>query len=78
MRFADEATHNRIHAEASRLAHRHSYAPRCDEDCGRRMRMDSFNGMWICSRDDHGGYQTQDQVARLIYVELLESEGFDV
>jgi hypothetical protein len=39
------------------------------------MYKDNFNGMWVCHESGHGGYQTQDQVARLIYNELMESEG---
>jgi hypothetical protein len=64
---------DRCGEEAARLAHRGSYAPRCN--CGKRMYKDNFNGMWVCHESGHGGYQTQDQVARLIYNELMESEG---
>ena len=46
-------------------------APRCGE-CGTTMRLDSFNGMFFCQERGHGGYQTQDQVVRLHYNEMLE------
>jgi ribosomal protein L37AE/L43A len=72
-KVADRETRNRIHAEAARAAH--TTAPKCSE-CSRRMYKDTFNGMWVCYSQGHGGYQTQEQVAQLLYVEFLEGEGF--
>jgi len=74
-RFADQATRDRLWKEAARLAHRKQAAPTCH--CGRRMRMDDFNGMWHCFEEGHGGYQTRSQVEGLFFNELLMGEGYD-
>lgn len=73
-KFADWDTRMRIDNEARRYAHGNRYVPTCK--CGRRMNKDDFNGMWHCWERDHGGYQTEDQVAHLIYLELLRNEGY--
>ena len=75
MSETEQYTRDRLHGEARRLAHRGSYSPRCD--CGKRMYKDSFNGMWVCYEQGHGGYQTTDQVAHLIYAELAKSQGIE-
>lgn len=70
----------RLEASARLSARIGSRAPKCSV-CGQRMRKDDFNGMWCCrgdygaNRETHGGYQTQDQVARLLYTEDATEKG---
>lgn len=60
--------------EANTVAHGNRYAPKCLA-CERRMRKDDFNGMWVCHDSNHGGYQTESQVAALIEKEIYLERG---
>lgn len=59
---------------AFRQAHGNRVAPQCA--CGLRMRKDDFNGMWFCRERGHGGYQTESQVASLLFKEMLRDGGY--
>lgn len=72
-RYADPQTRKRLHDKAHR-AMSLGAVPYCH--CGRGMHKDSFNGMWHCWEEEHGGYQTQDQVTNILYMALLKGEGY--
>jgi len=61
--------------QANALAHGNRYAPKC-ATCACRLYKDNFNGMWVCRDGEHGGYQTEAQVAALIESEILWGRGF--
>jgi hypothetical protein len=75
-KVASRADRERIRSEAGRLARTRRTAPTCD--CGLVMLNDSFNGMWYCREQGHGGYQTQEQVTELIYAEMMRNEGYEL
>lgn len=79
--FADRDTRERIYNQARAMAHGNRIAPKCGV-CGQRMHKDTFNGMWCCYADyrgdNHGGYQTEDQVTHLLYAEEMASQGYSI
>ena len=66
MRFATQAERDQCWSKASRMV---GVAPRCH--CGLWMNLDTFNGMFYCREQGHGGYQTQEQVVHMHYDEMI-------